>query len=222
MPTNEERALTLPGKGLILLAVALAYASNFWPGKLVLGAGLNALGNPAYSGFTGAFLPHLLLYSTVEAVISALLWALLVRAGLLPPPKLGNPRAGLLFGAIGGVLALVLMLSAAFLSLPAGTIHWIDPAPWKIAGNLFSNFFEEFVFRGFLLVGLRRVAGFWPAAIVSSILWALQHTQFPLLMQVAVAIVGVLFCLLARRAKSLWAPYVAHELLDLVGDILIG
>jgi hypothetical protein len=34
------------------------------------------------------------------------------------------------------------------------TVCELAPVPWKIAGNVFSNFYEEFVYRGFMLVAL--------------------------------------------------------------------
>ena len=212
-----------PGdKTLILFAVAFAYASNFWPGRLVLGAGLNALGNPKYAGFAGVFLPHLLLYSTLMAAVAAVLWWALVRAKLLAGPAFGNFRQAAALGVAAGLAALAVTLIVVRLALPAGAIHWLAPVPWKIAGNVFSNFYEEFVFRGFVLVALRRVFGFWPAAVLSSAMWAAMHVQFPLALQISIFAIGIGFCWIARRAGSLWAPYIAHEVLDLLADSLIG
>jgi membrane protease YdiL (CAAX protease family) len=219
---SKDHAGTTGDKALILLAVAFAYASNFWPGRALLGWGLNALGNPPYTGFVGIFVPHLLLYSTFMAAVSALLWWAFVRARLLEPPKFGKLRTSILFGIIGGLAALAVTLLVILATMPKGTIHWITPDAWKIAGNVFSNFFEEFVFRGFLLIALRRVVGFWPGAVASSALWAFTHSQYPLTLQATILVVGVGFCWLARRAQSLWAPYFAHEVLDLLGDSLIG
>lgn len=219
---RDERPLTVTSKALILGAVLVAYGSNFWPERLVLQFGMDLLGHPQYVGFVGVFLPHLLLYSTVMAVVSALLWRAFVRWRLLPPPQLVNLGQSTILGLLGGFAALVLTLMIVWIGFPPGTVHWIAPAPWKIAGNIFSNFFEEFVFRGFLLVALRRLVGFWPAALVSSALWAILHTQYPMILQISILATGVGFCWLARRTNSLWAPYIAHEVLDLLGDSLIG
>jgi len=209
-------------KALLLLAVAAAYGSTFWPGRLVLGAGMRALGNPAYQGFVGVVLPHLLLYSTLTALVCGILWALFVRSGQLPAPELGDVRRSILPGVAGGLIAIALTLAVVAAAFPAGLIHWIAPDPWKIGGNVFSNFFEEFIYRGFVLVALRRALGFWPAAVLSSAMWAFTHTQYPLILQACILLTGVGFCWLARYARSLWAPYVAHEVLDLIGDSLIG
>jgi membrane protease YdiL (CAAX protease family) len=213
---------TIADKAMILLAVVIAYGSGFWPGRLVLRGGLNSLGNPEYVGFRGIFLPHLLLYTTLMAAVSAILWWALVLAKILPPPKFGNIRASAALGLVGGIAGLALTLLVVLVALRAGTIPWIAPDPWKIAGNIFSNFYEEFVFRGFVLVALRRVAGFWPAALVSSAMWAFTHVQYPMVIQLTILAVGVAFCWIMQRARSLWAPYFAHEVLDVIGDSLIG
>jgi len=214
--------LTARGKTLIILAVLVAYGSVFWPGRQVLGVGMQALGNPPYQGFVGIFLPHLLLYSTTTALVCAVLWALFVRSGTLPSAELGNVPRAVVPGVIGGLLALALTLCVVAAAFPAGTIHWIAPDPWKIGGNIFSNFFEEFIYRGFALVALRRVVGFWPAAVLSSAMWAFTHTQYPVILQGCILLTGVGFCWMARYARSLWAPYIAHEVLDVIGDSLIG
>jgi membrane protease YdiL (CAAX protease family) len=218
----SDRNVTLGSKALILLAVATAYASNFWPERVVLKYGMNALGNPQYNGFLGVLLPHLLLYSTVIAAVSAVLWWLLVRSALLLPPQFGHLRRSVPLGVAGGIAALVVTLAVVWAALPGGAVHWIAPDPWKIAGNLFSNFYEEFAFRGFVLVSLRRIFGFWTAALASSAMWAILHVQYPWSLQVTIFAIGVGFGWLAQRAQSLWAPYIAHEVLDLIGDSLIG
>lgn len=217
----QPRSVDLRSKALILACIIVAYGSNFWPSPELRGAGYRLLNISAYEGW-GIFLPHLLLYTTLMAAVSAGLWFVLVRAGILPPPPLERFREAIPLGIIGGLLALAVSVLAAFFILPPGSVRWIAPDPWKIAGNLFSNFYEEFVFRGFLLIGLRAVVGFWPAAILSSAAWAFLHSQYPLALQFEILGVGIGFCWLIRKTQSLWAPYIAHEVLDVLGDSLIG
>jgi membrane protease YdiL (CAAX protease family) len=216
LPTDLKAKVTLRVCALV------AYASGFWPNSLVLKYGGKALGYPPYQGFVGAFLPHLLLYSTLPALICAILWWVLSRNRLIMPIPLGNVRASLPIGLAVGLLSVLLTLVLAWAIMPAGTIHWIDPQPWKIAGNIFSNFFEEFIFRGFILIALAAVIGFWPAAIASSVMWAAMHTQYPIEFQALIAFSGVLWGWAGRRVRSLWAPYTAHMTLDLIADCLIG
>jgi membrane protease YdiL (CAAX protease family) len=215
--------LTTAQRALLIASVAGVYAVNFWPSTQVRNAGLAALGNPAYVGGKGIFLPHLLFYSTLTAAAAALAWWGFVRGRVLPAPQLSRPSSGQLSaGVVGGLVALVGSLAFVYFVFSPGMIRWIDPSPWKIAGNVFSNFYEEFVFRGFVLVALGAAIGFWPAAILSSVMWGYTHHQYPLALQLLIAVMGVYFCGLTRRTQSLWTPYAAHLVLDLLADSLIG
>src|SRR5215469_1175208 len=66
---------------------------------------------------------------------------------------------------------------------------------------------EEFSFRGYLQYTLTTGIGFWPAAILLSLLFALAHsgnpgeTSFGLL---SVVVFGLVFCLVLRRTGNLW------------------
>ena len=222
---KAERNPQLIGIGpklIVLLCVAGAYGGQFWPESLVLAHGMEWLGNPPYQGFLGAFLPHLLLYTTFMAAVSAILWFILAGFGWIQPPQFGNVRRSIELGVIVGLVAVVLSVGVAWLTLPSGSVRWIPPDGWKIAGNVFSNCYEEFVNRGFFLTALRTVFGFWPAAIISSAMWGFLHTQYPLALRILIVVIGIGFCWAARRAQSLLAPYVAHEVLDTIADCLIG
>lgn len=188
----------------------------------MLAHGLAWLNNPPYAGFRGKFLPHALLYSTVTAAVSAILWLILAQARLLSAIPLGRGHRLLLYAMLGAIIAMATTL-ALVLALPSlGTVRWIGFDAWGIAGNVFSNFYEEFVFRGFILAGLTAVIGFWPAAIVSSGLWAAQHTQYPLVLRAVIGGIGIVWCWIRLRARTLWAPYLSHEITDTVLDALIG
>ena len=221
--SSTPTSLTLMHRALLIISAAAVYAVNFWPSRQVTNAGLIALGRPEYVGFKGMFLPHLLLYSTLTACVAALLWFTFVRAHILPAPRLGPPTARQLgAGVVGGIVALIATVVFVYVLFPPNTVHWIDPVPWKIAGNVFSNFYEEFVYRGFMLVALGAAIGFWPAAIITSAMWGYTHNQYPLSLQALIMAVGVYFSWLMRKAQSLWTPYASHMVLDIVGDSLIG
>lgn len=72
---------------------------------------------------------------------------------------------------------------------------------------------EELVFRGALHQGLRHRAGFWPAALLSSAIFAVVHVEVvassPVFL-VQLFLLGLLFAWLLERTGNLLAPVVAH------------
>lgn len=219
---KSELELSMSQRAIVLACVALAYGSTWWPEHWVLAQGMAWLGEPRYAGFAGKFLPHLLLYSTLPAAVSAVLWLILSKAKLLAPIPLTRGHNLVGYGVLGAAIAIVATVALILLTPGIGTLRWIGIDPWGVAGNVFSNFYEEFIFRGFILAGLAAVIGFWPAAIVASGLWAAQHTQYPLSLQVVIGGTGIVWCWIRIQARTLWAPYLSHEIMDTILDAAIG
>lgn len=206
------------GKRAALVALAIcAFLVGLWPTWFVRDAVLTQLGMPAYEG-VWILIPHALLYSTLAAAFCAIVWLLLVRARWLAPPSFAISGRAFIWGLIGGVLAIAITIGTLYATGQAGAFHEPRVDPWLMAGNAFSNFFEEFIFRGFILAALVAAFGFWPAAIVSSIAFGAVHSQYPLELQVLVGAVGFVWCVVLSRAKSLIAPYVSHMTLDWLID----
>jgi membrane protease YdiL (CAAX protease family) len=66
---------------------------------------------------------------------------------------------------------------------------------------------EEYVFRGYALQSLWRGAGFWPAALITTALFAGAHLSKPHENAVDIGMIfvlGVLLCLSVRVTRSLW------------------
>lgn len=221
-PSITRIAVATRGARASLLAAAAAvYLIGLWPTWWVRDTVLRAADFPAYAGLW-KFLPHLLLYSTLPALAAGVAWIAFARAGVIDAPPLGKghrPLGKILIGAFGAIALVLVVLIATG---QGSAIRWIDPDPWSIAGNVFSNFYEEFIFRGFLLAALAAVIGFLPAAVVTSALWAATHTQYPLSLQVTIFAVGVLLAWVAQSARTLWAPWGAHMIMDVVLDSLVG
>lgn len=209
-----------PGRRLALIGfAAAAYLIGLWPTRFVLGVGLDAFGNPPYRG-VGILIPHALFYSTLPAIFCLAAWSILARQRWLPPMSFSRSgRRVLVWGAAGGVLAIAVTLGYVFGT--GGTTHAPEIDPWLMAGNVVSNFYEELIFRGFILVALSTALGFWPAAILSSLAFGSVHTQFPLELQALVGLLGFVWSLGARYARSLLAPYLSHMLLDWVVDPIL-
>ncbi len=115
---------------------------------------------------------------------------------------------------MGGFVAISACLLAIFaqhgfrltgMGIHGMTIIWATAA-W-CAAFVIVGLAEEFSFRGYLQYTLTTGMGFWPAAILLSLLFAIIHmgnpgeTKSGLL---SVVIFGLLFCLFLRRTGNLW------------------
>lgn len=125
------------------------------------------------------------------------------------------------WGLVAGLLSIGIVVAFFYATGQEGAFHEPRPKPWVAAGNIFSNFYEEFVFRGFILVALAAAIGFWPAAIVSSLAFGATHTQYPLSLQALIAVTSLLWAWVTKRTGDLMAPYLAHMTLDLVVDPIL-
>jgi membrane protease YdiL (CAAX protease family) len=76
---------------------------------------------------------------------------------------------------------------------------------------------EEVFFRGVLYRALRNRLAIAPASVISSTLFAIGHTQYPLLVWPEVALFGVIACLLYEHAGSLLPGIAMHSFIDASG-----
>jgi len=122
-------------------------------------------------------------------------------AGIAIVPTLLIERAvGSLLGRSSldnpGVEMAVTILQGAPLVVTVGLICVVVPV------------LEETLFRGVIFRGLAARSGFWPAAVVSALIFSLLHMSaaaaFPLFL------LGLLFAWLCHRYQSLVAPAAAH------------
>jgi membrane protease YdiL (CAAX protease family) len=204
---------------LLFLAVA-AYAAGFWPSALLRDAVLRASGNPPYRGIW-LLIPHLFLYTTLQALVCLVLWTLLARAGWMPRLRLSPRRRTLAWGLLTGVVSVAITVGFFFATGQAGAFHAPRVDAWNAAANVFSNFYEEYVYRGFILAALTAALGFWPAAVLSSIAFGATHRQYPLSVQALIAAIAILWAWIGRRGSGLLAPYTAHMVLDWIVDPII-
>jgi membrane protease YdiL (CAAX protease family) len=111
---------------------------------------------------------------------------------------------------------------AAFGSYSFGTfaLHGTAIARWAflwLALFLVVGFFEEFLFRGYTLFTLSDGVGFWPAAIVLSLLFGWVHRGNPgenWVGVLGVIVVGFFWCFTLKRTGSLWFAVGMHASFD--------
>jgi membrane protease YdiL (CAAX protease family) len=81
---------------------------------------------------------------------------------------------------------------------------------------------EETIFRGYLMLRFRRLAGSLSASvIISSVLFSLGHGYEGLATMVTICISGMIVALIYVWRKSLVAPMVIHLLIDLYPLVLM-
>ena len=105
-------------------------------------------------------------------------------------------------------------------------IHGSELWRWALlwgAVFLVVGFYEEFAFRGYIQFTLAQSAGFWPAAIVLSLIFGIMHAANPGESWVGVAgvvVSGLFWCLTLRRTGSLWFAVGMHAGFDFAETFL--
>jgi membrane protease YdiL (CAAX protease family) len=171
--------------------------------------------------------------------LTVILW---IRALHRPAmPALGPPaRPGreVLAGAVGGVLIRVVAFAAALLVVMLTEIftNQAPSVPEQVPSELSglaqlllgavvvvgAPLGEELFFRGFLFRGLRARRGFWVAALVSSVAFAVVHVVEGNWFLVPVMFaVGMCLAYLYEREGRILVPIAAHAMFNLIGMAFI-
>src|SRR5262245_58347590 len=145
----------------------------------------------------------------------------------LPLPPSRTFAGGLALG-FGAASALLLALAAAgtlrfALALPPSAIA-PNAIEWAIV-FLLVGLFEELLLRGYAQATLARSIGFWPAAVLLSVLFALAHFRNPgetVLGLVSVWLVGLFLCYTLRVTGSLWMAVGFHASWDWAESFFYG
>jgi membrane protease YdiL (CAAX protease family) len=133
---------------------------------------------------------------------------------------------GALFGLveISAVLGVIAALGGYRFGQLA--IHGGDLWRWAMlwgAVFLAVGFYEEFAFRGYIQFTLAQGVGFWPAAILLSLVFGVMHATNPGESWVGLAGVilsGLFWCLTLRRTGSLWFAAGMHASFDFAETFL--
>lgn len=127
-------------------------------------------------------------------------------------------------GLVWGFASISLLLGALYglhnFNVDALALHGRQIAKFAVfwgAMFLLVGFFEEYLLRGYTQYTLARGIGFWPAALVLSVLFGLLHLKNPgetWLGLLAVVYIGLFFCLTLRRTGDLWFAVGFHAAWD--------
>lgn len=122
---------------------------------------------------------------------------------------------------IGALEWALLMFAPVSEADPTDFLESAQHALPELAALLFSSVivapvFEEIVFRGFLFQGLRKKAGAVWSAVISTVLFALIHTQYDFWGWISVGLTGAAACYMTHRTGSLKSAIAMHSLTNLI------
>jgi membrane protease YdiL (CAAX protease family) len=127
---------------------------------------------------------------------------------------------GAMFG-IAEISAVIGVLGAAgYYSFGSLEVHGASLLKWAVfwaALFVIVGFFEEYAFRGYLQFALTKGFGFWPATIVTSLIFGVVHLANPGESWpgiVGVMAVGLFWCFTLRRTGALWFAFGMHAAFD--------
>jgi len=136
----------------------------------------------------------------------------------------GLPGGALCLSALVGVLA-----AGGYIAFGGLALHGLPRIlgyglVW-LAGFTLTGVTEEALFRGYLQTTLARGIGFWPAAVLLSLLFAVSHLQNggeTLAGVTQVLVAGLVLCFLLWVSGSLWLSIGFHAAWDWAQSYLYG
>lgn len=218
-------------------AIAVVLAASFAPmilgfavllltegTALVTGDGMQQGGIPSLSS------PFMVAQMIAGQLLSlAIVWGAAGWKGArVPTLRLVPPQTPWLVAAGYGALLIVLIGPIELLLYRLAGIElftdgrWLldglkSPYGWAvvIAAVVLAPLWEEVTFRGFLLSALAKSRlGFWPAALLSSVLWTLLHFGYSWPGLVSVFLAGIGMSWIMLRTGSMRAVVVAHAVVN--------
>ena len=225
----------LPGWGLLIFIAILAAISAVF---LLAAHNLAVAHTAAQEAGMGFLSSRTLLFQEVPQFLAVLLatWAMTF-VEKRPLGRYGLPGHGA-FGqrfwqgaAWGFVQLTVLLVAMHFLGgFSFGNLSLHGPEILKYAaldavGFLFVGLSEEFLLRGYLQFTLGRGLGFWPAAILTSLIFASAHMGNPGESHLGifmVALDGLFCCFILWRTGNLWWAVGNHAAWDFSQSYLYG
>jgi membrane protease YdiL (CAAX protease family) len=137
-----------------------------------------------------------------------------------------RPGVGKLFfqGAAFGIVEICgiigVLTAAGYYSFGSLDVHGADLVRWAIFWVVLFvivGFSEEYAFRGYVQFALTKGFGFWPATIVTSLIFGSVHLTNPGESWpgiVGVMVVGIFWCFTLRRTGTLWFAFGMHAAFD--------
>jgi hypothetical protein len=227
-PARKERNAALLRFGIfaglaVLFAVALVLV-----GRLLLGP-LNMDRVPSVGVFLSVEMAQALALVLIPSTILFLIYReSRLRFGFGRSHRLGQAALGILTG-LGAMSVLI-----GLMALLGGVHGWSMSGPPGAAllnGLLYALSFtlvaisEEGLLRGYALVQLSRAISFWPAAIITSVIFLalhLTHATESVFGLAQVALIGLILAYSVRRTGAIWFALGFHSTWDFAETYVYG
>lgn len=162
---------------------------------------------------------HMFTYSLATTLCCYVLYLVFVRLGYFKAIKLGFDRESIIVGVVTGIIMAV--IAAPFLVYKGWTFGF-DPNFFSIIGNIFSNTYEEFVYRIFVFLGtIYLFKDIRIGLVVSASIFGLSHSDYPWDFQILVALMGGIMSLSYLRTRSFASVVIAHQVVDIIVDSIL-
>lgn len=120
--------------------------------------------------------------------------------------------------------AMGLFVPESYLTQPqnlgiSGNVVWLDLISIFVLYCVITPVCEELIFRGFLQYKVEHNLGFWPSAIIVSVLFAVAHGQ--LNAAITTFILSMVACCQRRKTGSIWSGIGLHAVVNIVATILV-
>ncbi|HXS92777.1 MAG TPA: CPBP family intramembrane glutamic endopeptidase [Steroidobacteraceae bacterium] len=170
----------------------------------------------AVGGHVPYWLDHIAFMLLAYLVVATLLAWKLVGLGQTYLRRPTDLRAWPI-GAAAGVL--IVPFIGAALAAGGALKLMFEPNFLLMIGNVFSNFYEEYIFRGTLLAILMKYLGNKPVAItISALVFCQGHLHFPLPLLLVVFLSALLWGAMVLRYQSVWPAWLSHCVMDFISD----
>lgn len=120
--------------------------------------------------------------------------------------------------------AMGLFVPESYLTQPqnlgiSGNVVWLDLISIFVLYCVITPVCEELIFRGFLQYKVEHNLGFWPAAIIVSVLFAVAHGQ--LNAAITTFVLSMVACYQRHKTGSIWSGIGLHAVVNIVATILV-
>jgi len=166
------------------------------------------------------FMKHILFFSLTNALFCFGTMLVFVKLNIFQLPSLKrNIKSSLIKGGIAGLIITALTVLQAFLTKSQ---FYFNLDFWSITGNIFSNAYEEIIYRGLIFTGiLYCFRNPWAAILASGVIFGWSHHQYDLFTRFGVGVCGMVLGYLYYNTGNLLAPWTMHQVTDTIVDTIL-